>query len=279
MKRFTTSDGLSLAYEDEGKGQPVLCLPGLTRNSRDFDLFAEQFSRDYRIIRLDFRGRGESAYDENFQNYHPAVEARDVVELLAHLGLEKTTIIGTSRGGIVAMVLAATAKQVLEGVVLVDIGPVIEREGLDEIAGYLGIRPKYKTVASAALAASLNRQARFPGVGADRWNWFFSNNWYDAEDGIRLRYDRKLRNAFLGAMEEAGEMPDTWPLFDAFEGLPLALIHGENSDILSQATADEMRARRPDMMYASVPGRGHIPFLDEPECVELLRRFLGSLKK
>jgi len=145
MRSFVTSDGLTLAFRDEGSGTPVLCLAGLTRNSRDFDHMAEALDEDVRLIRLDYRGRGDSEWAEDYSTYSVPVEARDAIELLDYLNIPKAAIIGTSRGGIIAMVLAATAKERLTGVVLNDIGPELIEGGLDKIKGYLGKNPSYKT--------------------------------------------------------------------------------------------------------------------------------------
>ncbi len=193
MKRFTTSDGLSLAFHDDGEGQPVLCLPGLTRDARDFEDLAAALGPGQRLIRLSPRGRGDSDRDPDFRNYAVPIEARDAVELLDHLGVAQAVIVGTSRGGLLAMVMAATVRDRLAGVVLNDIGPEIDPRGLEKIMTYLGIAPSVRTfeAAAAALKARLGRD--FPTVDDARW-LVLANRWFAAGDGrLELTYDPALR--------------------------------------------------------------------------------------
>lgn len=273
--KFTTSDGLQLAYEDEGEGQPVLCLPGLTRNARDFDDLAEVL-KDVRLIRLTYRGRGESDRDPNYMNYNVPQEAKDVLELLDHLGVKKALYVGTSRGGIIAMLTAALAKERISGVILNDIGPEIATNGLDRIMDYLGIQPKAKTFAEAAIVLRQTMGAEFPDLTDADWE-VQATRWLElTPEGLRLNYDPKLRNAMIEQAKQA--QPDLWPLFDAMDGLPLALIRGANSDLLTEASVTEMQRRRPDMIYANVPDRGHVPFLNEPEAAEAITQLIAKVK-
>ncbi len=275
MKTFTTSDGLSLAYEDTGAGLPVLCLPGLTRNARDFDDVAPHLG-DVRLLRLTSRGRGASDWDGTYQNYAVPVEARDVVEFLDHVGIKQAVMLGTSRGGILSMFLAATARDRLAGVILNDIGPVIEDAGLDRIMDYLGKPPAGRTYADVAKALAMTMGDEFADVDAERWE-VQAERWFEEKtDGMALRYDPLLAKAVKEAAE-AGPAPDLWPLFDALAGIPLAAIRGMNSDLLTEETLAEMANRRPDMHIARVPNRGHVPFLDEPESLAAIRIVLGAL--
>ncbi|HMQ93555.1 MAG TPA: alpha/beta hydrolase [Amaricoccus sp.] len=276
MKRFVTSDGLGLAYADEGSGLPLLCLAGLTRNGEDFDPVRDAFGADLRLIRLDSRGRGASDFDPDPANYNVAVEARDALELLDHLGLERVALLGTSRGGLLSMVMAAAARERLIGVMLNDIGPVIEAEGLARILTYLGVRPSAPSLDMLAAATAAQMRPQFPGVTAAMWRVFLGRTLRETPAGLELRYDPALRHAFL-AQSDAGEQTDLWPLFDALAGVPLALLRGANSDILSQATAEAMRERRPDMALTIVPDRGHVPFLDEPCSQDAIGAFLARL--
>jgi len=273
MQKFTTSDGLNLVYKDEGAGPPVLCLNGLTRNYHDFDDMAAAIS-GVRLIRMDSRGRGQSEFDPDFGNYTVAVEGRDALELLDHLGIEKSAIIGTSRGGIIAMLLAATAKHRLSGVLLNDIGPDLAAGGLDRIMEYLGKPPNSTTFeeVAAALAATMTG---FFGVTHHRW-LVEAKRLFKLENGrMVLRYDAKLRDAVLAGASNLA--PDLWPLFDAMNGLPLALLRGENSDLLTAASAAEMQRRRTDMLFAEVKDRAHIPFLDEPESLSIINAFIERI--
>lgn len=269
---FITSDRLRLVYDDEGEGAPLLCLAGLTRSALDFEYVLPHLT-GARVIRLDYRGRGRSEYGDP-ASYTVAIEARDVIELLDHLGLEKAAVLGTSRGGLIAMVLAVAAKDRLAGVCLNDIGPEIAPEGLQVICDYIGVEPDEKTLAEAA-AMRAKLQPGFTGVPESRWAEEVAHNYVETDTGLELRYDPRLRENVLAAADAPA--PDLWPMFDALSGLPLALIRGENSNLLTRATAAEMRRRRPDMIYAEVPGRGHVPFLDEPEALAAIAAWRAAM--
>jgi len=276
MERFATDDGLMLAYDDQGQGPALLCLAGLTRNMDDFQPVVDRFASRVRVIRLDSRGRGASDHDPDFMNYNLVRESRDALALLDHLGLEKAAILGTSRGGLLAMTLAAGHKERLAGICLNDIGPMIDPHGLGYIMSYLGKRPGYADHDAAASDLEQKMASRFPGVSRAEWRIYAERLWTQAPDGLELRYDPRLRHA-VTEQSATDALPDLWPLFDLLEGLPLALIRGENSDILSSETAAEMRRRRPDMIYAEVPDRGHVPLLDEPASVAAIAAFLESV--
>jgi pimeloyl-ACP methyl ester carboxylesterase len=270
---FTAPDGAHLAYRDEGAGLPVLCLPGLTRTMADFDYLMPHLD-GFRIIRTDYRGRGESQWTAP-HTYTVPQEGKDALDLLDHLGIDKAAIIGTSRGGLIGMMLAAVARPRVMGLCLNDVGPVIHRPGLARIMDYVGRNPASKT--HAALAAALPRNMPgFANVPASRWLQEAQKHYTETETGLQITYDPALRESFVAAFD--GPEVDLWPLFDACAGLPLALIRGANSDLLSEETADEMRRRRPDMIFASVPDRAHIPFLDEPESLAAIHAFLKALK-
>jgi pimeloyl-ACP methyl ester carboxylesterase len=274
VRRFTTSDGLSLAFTDEGEGTPLLCLPGLTRNGADFDELAAALNGRHRLVRLTLRGRGASDRDPNPVNYNVGVEARDIVELLDHLGLARVTVVGTSRGGLIAMVLAATAKDRLAGVLLNDIGPELAPEGLANILIYLGVPPKARSYAEV-IGPLRTRMAAFPGL-SDAKLMSLARRWFDEGEGcLLLNYDPRIRdNVEATAGQPAADM---WPLFDALDGIPLAVVRGANSDLLTADTVEKMRARRPDLIVAEVPDRGHVPFLDEPEALHALDALLARV--
>ncbi|QJF52148.1 alpha/beta fold hydrolase [Roseobacter ponti] len=274
MSEFLTSDGLTLYYSDEGTGLPLLCLAGLTRTTADFDYVAP-YLRGCRMIRLDYRGRGRSSWDRHWQNYALPVECRDVIELLDHLGLDRVAILGTSRGGLNAMGLAMGHRERLCGVALNDIGPEIDPKGLEFIMGYLGRNPGAKTHMDAARALE-RTMTGFKDVPFSRWMEESLKHFRMSGDGLTITYDPKLRDAV--ASQGAQAAPDLWPFFDAMEGLPLACIRGENSDLLTPETLAEMQRRRPDMITATVVGRGHIPFLDEPEAIAALQTWTEALK-
>jgi pimeloyl-ACP methyl ester carboxylesterase len=272
MPHFTTADGTKLYFEDNGQGLPILCLPGLTRNTRDFDHVAPHLA-DHRMIAMDYRGRGQSGWADP-ASYTIPQEAADVLALLDHLGLEKVAILGTSRGGLIAMGLAAMAKTRLIGMCLNDIGPDIAPEGMDKIKGYLGRNPRFTSIAEMVVAMpSLNPQ--FANVPGARWEVELRNHFNETPEGLRINYDPALRDAVLAT--GAAPAPDLWPFFDALADLPLALIRGANSDLLTLETAQEMARRRPDMIWADVPDRGHVPFLDEPESLTAVQRWIDVL--
>ncbi len=274
---FTAADGTRIAYNDQGDGPPLLCLSGLTRTMGDFDYLRPHLpppaSGKLRLIRMDYRGRGASQWS-GAGSYTVPQEAADALALLDHLGVDKAAILGTSRGGLIGMFLAAVAKPRLLGLCLNDVGPAIEKQGLNRIFDYLGRNPAAKT--HSELAAKLpSLMQGFSDVPETRWLQEARLHYTQTESGLKITYDPDLRTAFLAAF--SGPEVDLWPLFDACSGLPLALLRGENSDLLSVETTAEMHRRRPDMLLASIPNRAHIPFLDEAESVALIRSFLEKL--
>lgn len=273
MPHFTTSDGLSLYYEDTGNGLPILCLAGLTRNARDFDFVAPHLA-EHRLIRLDYRGRGKSDWAGDYTTYSIPRETQDVLELLAHLELDKVAILGTSRGGLIAMVLAAMAKDRLLGVVLNDVGPELNMDGLTAIMGYLGLNPDART-----MDEFIAKRAAMPGfanVPAERWAQEAAHTYVETPNGVQINYDPKLREAVIKGLA-SGESPDLWPLFSAIAPLPCAVIHGANSDLLTTEAVDKMVAAMPNLIVAHVPDRAHVPFLDEPLALQALTKWIRTL--
>ncbi|MEG3662105.1 alpha/beta hydrolase [Celeribacter halophilus] len=275
VQHFTTTDGIRLAYDVQGEGPPMLCLAGLTRNMDDFEPVLE-FADEAQIIRLDSRGRGASDYDPDFMTYTIPQEGADALALLDHLGIDKAAILGTSRGGLIAMALALTAKERLSGVLLNDIGPEMDPEGLSHIMDYLGRPSAYRSFDDAADKLPKALGAQFPNVSPAQWRVYARRIWTEGERRLQLRYDPKLRDA-IEAQSVTGDLPDLWPLFDALDGLPLALLRGENSNLLTRACMEEMQRRRPDMISAEVRDRGHVPFLDEPESRAVIATFIEAI--
>lgn len=272
MPRFSAPDGTDLFYADDGAGPPLLCLAGLTRNSTDFEYVLPNLA-GRRVIRLDYRGRGKSAWADP-ATYTIPVETQDTLALLDHLGLERVPVLGSSRGGLIGMAMAGFAKDRLSGLCLNDVGPVLSPEGLAAISGYVGLRPKQKSYAEAAGMRS-TLMTGFASVPHERWEAEVRKHYVEREDGLDINYDPRLRDAFTQAGD--APLPDLWPLFDALEGLPVAVVRGVNSDILSEETLAEMTRRRPDLITGVVPDRGHQPFLDEPEAVAAIRYWLAAL--
>jgi len=272
--RFNAPDGRLLAYEDSGgEGPAVLCLAGLTRDSRDFADLAAHLAGSYRVLRLDARGRGLSAWAaEPVAEYTVPVEAGDAVALMDHLGIARTAIVGTSRGGLQGMVIAATRRERVSALLLNDVGPVIEQAGLSFILSYLGRQPAFDTFEAAARALRQNMGAAFPDLTPGDWLDFARSVYRDEGGRPALSYDPRLREAVEAALT-AGT-PDLWPLFEALADVPVMAIRGANSEILSAATLEEMARRHPGMAQVTVPNRGHVPFLDEPEALAAIDAFL-----
>lgn len=275
MDHFTTEDGTKLAFSVEGQGLPVLALAGLTRDGRDFDYLAPHLPEDIRLIRLDSRGRGRSAWAAP-ETYTVVQEAGDALALLDHLDVNRAAIIGSSRGGLIGMLLAMTAKQRLLGLCLNDVGPVLERDGLLRIAAYVGVTPEARTLDEIARRLPLANPG-FEGVSESRWREEAERHFLTGDGQIGLTYDPALALGFAAVKE--GPLPDAWPLYDACAGLPLALVRGAGSDLLSAQTAAEMERRNPSLRRADVPGRAHIPFLDEPEAIACIRDWLEEARR
>ena len=273
MPTITSQDGLQLYYSDEGAGLPILCLSGLTRNTRDFDYVTPHLA-GHRLIKMDYRGRGQSDWAKDAMSYTIPVELGDALTLLDHLGIEKVAILGTSRGGLIALGMAMAAPDRILGVAFNDIGPVIEPVGLEVIKAYVGRKPVWRSHEEAA-AAMPHALKGFTDVPTSRWLEEARKLYVETENGLELTYDPRLRDAVLDA--GAQPAPDLWPFFDALVGKPMALIRGANSDLLSPETMAEMMRRDPDLIAINVPDRAHIPYLDEPEAVAALHQWLGRM--
>ena len=272
MPRFETSDGLSLYYEDTGAGQPVLCLAGLTRNVRDFDFLAPHLA-GYRMLALDSRGRGESDHDPNYANYNVIRETEDVVELLDNLNIDSVTIVGTSRGGLLAMMLAMGHAQRLTGVVLNDVGPVVSQDGIARIMEYVGRTPDANSLEEHAILMEAIMAQQFPGVPLSRWRKASAAQYEESGETLSLRYDPNLRQALLEQLD-AAPPGDLWPLFDALQNITVGVIRGSNSDILTADTLAQMQTRNPNLITETIPDRGHVPFLDEPGSLKVIHAVL-----
>lgn len=273
--RFTASDGASIAYVDQGEGLPLLCLSGLTRNTSDFDYMLPHLPAGWRVIRMDYRGRGESDWT-GAATYTVPREGKDAVELLDHLGIGRVAVLGTSRGGMIGMFLGATAKERVAGLCLNDVGPQLDWEGLGRIKDYVGRNPAARTIEEYAAVLPAGNPG-MDNVPESRWLEEAQRHAMpDGKGGLKINYDPALRESFLDAFKNGS--PDLWPLFDACAGMPLALIRGANTDLLGAEATAEMRRRRPDMIFAEVPYRAHIPFLDEPEAVAALGEWLAAVR-
>lgn len=274
MPNFKTSDGLTLYFSDEGEGLPVLCLSGLSRNSSDFSYISGKLD-GIRLIKMDYRGRGRSDWAEDFSSYNIPRESMDALELMDHLGIERFGVIGSSRGGLCAMTMGVLAKQRILGVVFNDIGPDIDPRGLAAIDVYLGRPPVWKSLAEAVVKRE-KAMVGFDNVPEARWREEVEKLYRQTENGLALTYDPKLREAFLEASQQ--DVPSLWPFYTTFADVPVAVIRGEHSNILSQETFERMAEEMPSAIMASVKDRGHIPFLDEPESLAALTKWVGQLR-
>ncbi len=270
---FTAADGARIAYRDQGRGLPVLCLSGLTRTKEDFD-DAMPALAGCRVIRMDYRGRGESAFTGP-STYTIAQEAADAMALMDHLGVSQVALLGTSRGGMIGMGIANMAPNRLLGLCLNDIGPELHRPGLERVRDYVGRRPAAKTLAELAEKLPAFNPG-FEGVTPAQWQAMAARLYRETPEGLELNYDPDLRHSVL--LSFSAQPFDMWKIWPPGPDLPLALIRGVNSDLLTQETADRMQETRPDMIRAEVPGRAHVPFLDEPESVAALRSWVEKMR-
>jgi pimeloyl-ACP methyl ester carboxylesterase len=276
---FMSADGLRLYYRDypaEAPGRtPVLCLPGLTRNSRDFESIAVRIRRSRRVLCADLRGRGLSQHDPNWKNYHPGTYVGDVALLLKDAGVSKVIILGTSLGGILAMVVAATTPQVLAGVILNDVGPEVAAEGLKRISTYVGKNAPVNSWAEAAAQARNTYGLAWPDATDADWLDFARRSYTEVDGVPRLAMDPMIGEAVRAA--PAGAAPDLWPVFGALKPIPTLALRGALSDVLSQETFDRMAREKPDLVRVTVAQRGHPPMLDEPDSVAAIESLLARL--
>lgn len=275
MPTFQAPDGREIAFADTGgTGEAILCLAGITRTKADYEVLADRLRPTHRVIRMDYRGRGESQWaTDPIAEDTVLTEGQDAVALLAHLGLPRVTIVGTSRGGLIGMLLAATQPALVRALIINDIGPVLEQRGLDLIMTHLGRDPGFADFEAAANGLRDLLSDDFPTLSDGDWLAFARRTYADDDGRSVLNYDPKLRDATEAAF--AQPTPDLWPMWEAI-ACPVLTIRGENSDLLSDVTLAEMAKRSPAMAAVTVPNRGHVPFLDEPEAVAAIDAFLAE---
>jgi pimeloyl-ACP methyl ester carboxylesterase len=275
-RRITAQDGLALSYRHYGDAvsekTPLLCLAGLTRNAKDFHGLARRYAPERRVLALDLRGRGRSAYDPDWRNYAPEVYLRDVAHLLAAENAHRVIVVGTSLGGLLAMGLAVSLPSALKAVVLNDIGPEIDPGGIARIKSYVGRETELGDWDAATRRLKELFGVSWPDLPEGRWNELAREHFREGPDGRpAMDYDPAIRRPF----EANDDSPDMWPLFGALEKVPTLLIRGALSDILSEATATAMAEVKPDLIRVDVANRGHVPLLDEPECLAALDDFIA----
>tara|TARA_R110000782_G_scaffold78276_4_gene155108 strand:+ start:46833 stop:47711 length:879 start_codon:yes stop_codon:yes gene_type:complete len=275
-----SNDGLRLHYRDyaadaEHADRPaLLCLPGLTRNARDFANFAERYAGKWRVICPELRGRAESAYSKDSMTYVPLTYLQDIERLLTDLHLKRFVAVGTSLGGILTMLMAPTHMDRLAGAILNDIGPDIEEAGLDRIRNYVGTGNAHPTWVHAARALAETQRDIYPDYSLDDWIAMAKRLYRLNSNGrIVLDYDMRIADPLKVPGGEAGF--DMWPVLAAFKNIPTLILRGELSDLMSDKTAQRMkRAIGGQAEVVTVPRVGHAPTLDEPEAQAAIDRLL-----
>ncbi|ENN86262.1 putative hydroxybutyrate-dimer hydrolase protein [Rhizobium freirei PRF 81] len=286
-RTISTQDGLKL-YARDYMGDasamrarpPVICLPGLTRNSRDFHQLALLLARHptdpYRVITLDARGRGQSERDADKSHYNLAVETQDVLTLCATLDIPQAIFIGTSRGGLVMHLLAASRPDILKAAILNDIGPAIEKAGLADIRDYLNRDRKPIDRDDAVAILRENHGGTFTALGDDDWQ-DMAEAIYAFVDGKPVAdYDPAIAEQ-LQSLDLEAPLADLWPQFEGFNGIPLMVIRGENSGLLSTVVTEEMARRHHGTVVKTVAGQGHAPILHLGDTPEVIRSFLSAV--
>jgi pimeloyl-ACP methyl ester carboxylesterase len=276
---WTSRDGLQLHYRDyPGRADrpPVLCLPGLTRNARDFEELAQRLAGDWRVICVELRGRGDSAYAKDSATYNPLQYLEDLGELFDQAGLTRVVAIGTSLGGLLTMLLAATAPQRLAGALLNDIGPEVNPEGIERIRNYVGQARNFPTWMHAARALAESQGPTFPSASLTDWLAMAKRCMVVGSNGrIHFDYDMKIAEPF--AQADGASNVDMWPAFEALAGRPVTLLRGALSDVLTAATFKQMAKRLPEAETVTVPKVGHAPTLSEPAAVTAINQLLARI--
>ena len=276
---WRSSDNLALSariYRGDPARLPVLCLPGLTRNARDFEDLAAAIAPQRRVICPDLRGRGQSAHSPDPATYTPMHYLGDIRLLLSALDIDRFVAIGTSLGGLLTMTLASVAPDRIAGAVLNDIGPEIDPAGLARIRGYVGVAAHFADWDAAADALSVAQAGTYPAFGHADWLRQARRAMRDDAGGITFDYDMAIARPFADD-DGAAPAPDLWPLFDALAGVPVTVVRGGTSDILSAETAAAMVARHPGLDLVVVPDVGHAPTLDEAPARAAIHRLLDQV--
>lgn len=271
-----SAEGLRLHYRNyEGPRDkpPILCIPGLTRNARDFEPVAERYAGDWRILCVELRGRGMSDFDPDPSRYTPQYYVADILKLLDQLGIADAVFFGTSLGGICTMLLASTDADRIAGAMLNDIGPVIDQQGVDRIGTYVGREVRFDSWDQAAAILADRNRDKFPNWTAGDWDRFARRICFEKDGGVHFQYDMAIAENFRAATE--GPQGANWDLYEALRGRPVLILRGELSDLLSRDVANEMVERLGgDAELEVVPAVGHTPNLEEPEAAAAMDRLL-----
>jgi pimeloyl-ACP methyl ester carboxylesterase len=279
----TAADGTRLFARDEGPLDsallPLLCLPGLTRNSGDFDPVFKRYAKTRRVIAMDFRGRGHSAHAADPLSYRPDVEMADTIEFLDALDVPRVAVLGTSRGGIVGLLMGTLAATHIEGLMLNDVGCKLEQAGLLRIRALVTAQPVFKTWTEAAKVYAQNARG-FSHVTQAQWLKVVKRIYFKTPHGIAPAHDPRLVATLPSDAEiMSGQIAELWGLLPPLNGTPFALLRGEGSDLLSTETVQRMQELSSHLVATAVPKRGHVPFLDEPESISAMDRWLEEVNQ
>jgi len=275
-----SAEGLRLHYRDYAGPRdkpPIMCIPGLTRNARDFEPVAERYAGKWRIICVDLRGRGGSDHDPDTSRYAPHYYVADILKLLDQLGIADAVFLGTSLGGICTMLLASTDADRIAGAMLNDIGPEIDPAGIERIGSYVGKETRFPSWEAAAMALADRNREKFPRWTAEDWDRFAHRLCHKTNDGIEFEYDMRIAENFRAATE--GPQGANWHLYEALAGRPVLILRGELSDLLASDVAERMVEKfGDDAELVVVPDVGHTPNLEEPEAYAALDRLLERVE-
>jgi len=272
---YQSADGLKLYYRDYGgkSDKPVvLCMPGLTRNSADFEDLAEALASDFRVLCADQRGRGKSDYAADSATYSPPTYVEDMKALLDHAGVDKAILMGTSLGGLMSMIMAATMGDRIQAIIMNDIGPDLASDGISRILDYVGQVRKFASWEETAAAIKELQSAAFPKLDDTGWMTFAKRTCVERDGFITTNYDPRIAEPFKAS--EGAPPVDLWPLFDMACQFPMLCLRGELSDLFSVETLAKMQEKCPDMIAVTVKGVGHAPALTEPDAFSTIQDFL-----
>lgn len=280
---WESADGLKLHYRhypsrSEGaKGAlPILCMHGLTRNSRDFAVLAQHLSQTHDVLVPEMRGRGESDYAKDFSTYNPLTYVADIGALLAHENISRFIAVGTSLGGLMTMIMAAGGVERIAGAVLNDIGPEIDPEGIARIREYVGQGRSYPSWMHAARALEEEHASSFPAFGLDDWLAMAKRGMVVQQNGrILFDYDMNIAEPFQN--DDGAAPPNLWPALEALAGRPVLFVRGALSDVLTEATLAEMLKRLPEAVSVTVPDIGHAPLLEEDVAIAAIDELLARI--
>jgi pimeloyl-ACP methyl ester carboxylesterase len=273
-REVTTTDGIKVfvrSYGEASERPAVVCIAGLTRNSRDFEVIAPELAADRLVLAVDLRGRGRSSADPTARSYTVATYADDVAQVIDAFGLDRVVVVGTSLGGLTAMWLGAAHPERLAGIVLNDVGPQIEPGGLARVASYAGRLAPISTWDEAVAQSRFVSEEALPGLSDDEWMAVARQRYREEPDGtVVIDHDAGITGG-----PPASE--DPWWVFERLAGIPILVVRGATTDILAPSTVDAMQRLHPGLVAVEVPDRGHAPTLEEPVARAALSEFLASI--